>query len=312
MPAARIKPFQFRAAHEAREITHPAAQLPCRASKQHHVVGGLQRLGRRERAFDLTRAPLVFERPDRQVQLRERARQSGERTVHPVEVGLGMERVSRLGRMGAHRPSLDPGRADMLVRQMLLGQPKQIPFDFEPDDAAHRSLLQPRELLAKQMAGREVKRPAGTEIIVAQDPADIGLPWQHAKGRGIRHHDKIGRPGHFLQPEAAATRERREDAGTRAVQHRGGDVDIVTALERRQERLRRYHFGARRAVGIAPGNPHQPDIFAFEPRGNLRGLAALIVGPEPVLFDESSRLGHGFLLRQLSVRGMRLAQCCGF
>ena len=104
--------------------------------------------------------------------------------LHQVHIGLGMERVSGLDRMGADRASLQPGPADVLAGQMLLRQCEADTTRLRARPRCASSLFQPRELLAEQLAGRKMKRLAGTEIFVAQNPADFRLPGQHAERRG--------------------------------------------------------------------------------------------------------------------------------
>ena len=70
----------------------------------------------------------------------------------------------------------------MLVAELILRDAQEIPFDLEADDIAHSLLLQAPQLLAQQMARREMERHAAVEIFVAQNPADAGEPTA-ARGR---------------------------------------------------------------------------------------------------------------------------------
>jgi hypothetical protein len=152
MPAARVVALDCGAAHEARDIAHPAADLACRSPKQDQIVRRLERGPRRKRAFELPRPPLVLDRSQRQAKLLQGVGERGDRRLHEVHIGLGMEGIARLRRAGAQRAALDARAADMLAAEMLFGDAQQVPFDLEPDGAVHAALFQLRELPAQQLA----------------------------------------------------------------------------------------------------------------------------------------------------------------
>ena len=147
-------------------------------------------------------------------------------------------------------------------------------------------LLQPPQLPAQQMPRREMERHAAVEIFVAQNPADARRPRQHAKGRGIGHDGEVGRAGHLGEAHAAAARERGEGARVGGIERRGGDVDVVAVGQRGDEGRHGHRLGARGAVRVGPGEPHELQVFLLDPQLELLGLPALLVGPEAVLFDE--------------------------
>src|ERR1700749_789665 len=60
MPSARVETFYLWPAHEACEMAHAASDLPSGCAEKQHTVGGVQRIGRFEGAFHLTRTPLVL------------------------------------------------------------------------------------------------------------------------------------------------------------------------------------------------------------------------------------------------------------
>ena len=61
VPAAGHDVFKRRAAHEGGVVTGAAQRLSHRAAKQHHVVGGNQRVGGIEHRLDLARTEFDFE-----------------------------------------------------------------------------------------------------------------------------------------------------------------------------------------------------------------------------------------------------------
>ena len=89
MPAGREHIRQFRPAHEGRVIAVAMRDLLHGAAKQHHVVGGLEPLGRLEGEFALARAELDLDRPQRQAQRQDVAPDDFEHRLHLVVALLG-------------------------------------------------------------------------------------------------------------------------------------------------------------------------------------------------------------------------------
>ncbi len=189
MPAARVKAFERRPAHEGREIAEATADLARGGAEENEIVGRFERGSGCECAFHLSGAPFIFKRSKRKIQFLQRIRHRGKRHLHPVQIGFRMERISRLDRIDVRRAALEAGRPDVLKCQMLLGAPQQVPFDLEADAALHPSFCQALDLSPQQMPRRKIERLAGDEIFVAQNPADIRLPGKHPKGCGIGNDD---------------------------------------------------------------------------------------------------------------------------
>jgi len=84
------------------------------------------------------------------------------------------------------------------------------------------------------------------------------------------------------------------------------DVDVVTGLERGDERGDCHRLGTRGAMRIGPGEAHELEVVPLAPALDLLGLPPLLVAPEAVLFDESEGLGQHapFHARVAGRRGM--------
>src|SRR5262245_37029248 len=140
MPAARIKTLECRPAHEGREIAEAPADLTRSGAEKNEIVGCFERGTGREGAFHLSRAPFILERSERKPQFLQCICYRGKRRLHPVEIGLRVERISRLDGIDIRRATLETRHPDVLERQLLIGEPQQIPFDLEADAAFHASL----------------------------------------------------------------------------------------------------------------------------------------------------------------------------
>src|SRR5438093_547320 len=70
------------------------------------------------------------------------------------------------------------------------------------------------------------------------------------------------------------------------IEIRGGDVEVVTDLERRQERRHRHCLGARGAVRIGPGEADEMQVALLQTLFDLLRLPFLVVAVEAVLVDE--------------------------
>ena len=204
-----------------------------------------------------------------------------------------MIRIAGLDRCGFDGPAAPAGITDVVLCQSVLDDVGEIQFDLEPDDVAHAALGEAGELAAQQMAGREMKRPAVDEIVVAQHPAHARRPGQGAERIGIRHDDQVGRARHLVEPHAAAGRERPEHPPARRIQRRGRDIDVVGLDQRAQERGNGDELGPRRAVRFGPGEADETDVALFDTPAELGRAFRLVVRPKPVTLDEA-RGFHGF------------------
>ncbi|MEY9510279.1 hypothetical protein ABIF16_001010 [Bradyrhizobium elkanii] len=77
-------------------------------------------------------------------------------------------------------------------------------FDLEAGDEIVAAAAELIEHLAIEVAGRERHRPAVAEIEVAEQPAGVLRPGQHAERGGVGDHQHVGRALHLLHAEAAA------------------------------------------------------------------------------------------------------------
>src|SRR5579862_3621751 len=135
VPAAGVKSLQRRPAHEGREITEAAADLPCRGAEQEYIIGRLERGARRKCALDLSRAPFILDRAQPEPELLESIAERVEHGLHQIHVGFGVIVVAGLYRPSADRVPACPGHADIVVAQMVFGDAEQIPLDLRADDA---------------------------------------------------------------------------------------------------------------------------------------------------------------------------------
>ncbi len=216
----------------------------------------------------------------------------GEHRLHQIHVGFGVVGKARFGRRGRERSPAHAGDAGVLVAQARVGNAQEIPFDLQADDAVHAAVRKPLEVLAQQLPGREVKGHAAVEVFIAQHPADARRPGQGAKGRRVGDDGEIGRARHLVETHPAAARERGEGAGIGGIERGGRDVDVVAGLERGEEGGHRYRLGARGAVRVGPGKPHEMQVVLLDPALEVLGLPSLLVRPEAVSCDESERLRH--------------------
>ena len=173
MPAARIKALDAGPRHEGCEMAHAPADLSRRRAENEHVIGGGERVARRECALHLTRSPFVFDRAQRQTKRLIAIGERAQHRLHQIHVGFRMIMI----------PGLNGGCGDGLSRFKGL------------------------ERLAQQLARREMKRSPIVEIFVAENPPRARRPWQNAKGRGIWNDGDVRRACHLVQPHAAAAHE---------------------------------------------------------------------------------------------------------
>src|SRR5580692_562573 len=116
--------------------------------------------------------------------------------------------IARLDRDRLYRAAADPGRADIVGAEAVVGDAQQVPLDLRSHDARIAPLGETAQRLAQKLTRREMKRRAVVEIFVAQDPADARRPRQYAECRRIGDDGEIGRARHLVEAHAAAARER--------------------------------------------------------------------------------------------------------
>ncbi len=108
------------------------------------------------------------------------------------------------------------------------------------------------------MAGRERHRLAVLEIDVAQHPAGLRRPGQHAERRRVGDHQEVAAALHLRHAEAAAGGEHREHGLVRGVlgQQRGGDASSRCASPWRRRRPRwSCRAGCRAGRGTTAARP---------------------------------------------------------
>src|SRR5438445_4118558 len=94
MPSGRERIREFWAAHEARMITVPMADLLHGAAKQHHGVGGLKPQRRLECEFALAWTEFDLDRAQRQAERQDVAPDNLEHRLHLVVALLGQVLVA--------------------------------------------------------------------------------------------------------------------------------------------------------------------------------------------------------------------------
>ena len=245
VPAGREHVRQFRPAHEGGVIAVAARDLLHGATKQHHVVGGRQPLGRRKGEFALARAELDLDRAQGQAERQHVAADDFQRRLHLVVALLGQILIAVRQQADRGRP---PGLAGIFRRHVGVFELEEVEFDFQPRDEIVTALSQLIEHLAIEMPRGERHRAAVAEIEVAQQPACGGRPWQHAERRRISHHQHIGGALHLLHAKTAAGGEHRKHRLVRGVlgQHRGGDG--AAALQRGNRLAGHQRLAAQDAV----------------------------------------------------------------
>ena len=134
----------------------------------------------------------------------------------------------------------------LLVAEVILATRSRYHSTSRPTTSAQLLLRQPRELLAQQTAAarNETARRVLKYSSHSIQPTPR-RPRQHAEGRRVGHDREVGRAGHLGEAHAAAARERREGARVGGIERRGGDVDVVAAGQRGEERRHRHRLGAR-------------------------------------------------------------------
>ena len=247
VPAGGEHVRQFRPAHEGGVIAVAAGDLLHGATKQHHVVGGREPLGRLEGEFALARAELDLDRSQRQAERQHVAADDFQRRLHLVVALLGQVLIAVRQQADGRRP---PGLAGILRRHVRVFELEEVEFDLEARDEIVTAASQLIEHLAIEMARGERHRAAVAEIEVAQQPACGRRPGQHAERRRVRHHQHVGGAFHLLHAKTAAGGEHREHRLVRGVlgEHRGGDG--AAAFERSQRFARDQRLAAQDAVLI--------------------------------------------------------------
>ena len=137
-------------------------------------------------------------------------------------------------------------------------------LDLQAGDEVVAALLEPGQDRLIEMPGRERHRPPIGEIDVTQQPSGRGRPGQHAKTRGIWHHQHVGGALHFRHAEAAAGGEDRKHRAVRRVlgEHRGGDG--AAALQRGDRRARHQRLAAQDAVLVGERKPDDFELLLLD------------------------------------------------
>ena len=262
--------------------------------------------------FALARAELDLDRSQGQAERQHVAADDFQRRLHLVVALLGQILI-------AVREQADGGRASGLAgvfrRHVRVFELEEVEFDLQPRDEIVAALSELIENRAIEMPRRERHRAAVVEVEVAQQPARRRRPWQHAKGRRIRHHQNVGGAFHLLHAEAAARREHRKHRLVRGVlgQHRGGDG--AAAFERRQRFAGHQRLAAQDAVLVGERQPDDFEIFLFDDSAQAAGGFLLLFRPETVTFDETQRVilpscRHSGVMRSIETRNLEHSSRC--
>ena len=266
VPPARHHARQARPAHEAGMQSLPGAHLLHGGAHEDQLVGRQHPLRRPEGELDLAWPELHLERAERQVQRLERAAQGLHHRVERVvtqfcEVLIaGVEQRGQSGAaVSAHRAARD-----------------DVAFDLYARGEAQPPLLQLGHLSGQQRARGEGHGAPVREEQVAQQPAGMRRPGQHAEGRGIGQHDHVRRPPQRRVRKGAAAVEHRERGFAREVLHqqRGRGVG---AVGQQPGRLRRHQrLAAEHAMRVGEGQPHHLQPITGDARGDLGGQPVLL------------------------------------
>src|SRR5262249_13766849 len=128
MPATRHEIGQLRAAHEARMIAVPAADLLRGAAEQHHGVSWIQACLRTEGEFALARSEFDFDRPKRQAESKHVAAYRLKDRLNLVEAGFGEILIAGRDQAYFQRFSGPAGVRGLQSRVLDL---EYVKFDFE-------------------------------------------------------------------------------------------------------------------------------------------------------------------------------------
>ena len=138
VPAGREHVRQFRPAHEGRVIAVAAGDLLHGRTKQHHVVGGRQPLGRRKSEFALARAELDLDRSQGQAERQHVAPDDFQRRLHLVVALLGQILIAVRQQADRWRRA---GLAGILRRHVRVFELEEVEFDFQPRDEIVAALV---------------------------------------------------------------------------------------------------------------------------------------------------------------------------
>ena len=188
-------------------------------------------------------------RAQRQAEIDDVGAQDLQDRVHLVVALLGQVLVALVQQRHVGRLAGLAGVGRIAEAELALLQLEEMELDFEAGDEIVAAVAQRLERAAVDVARAERHRPAVGKMDVAQHPAGMRRPRQHAEGRGIGQHHHVGRALELLHAEAAARLPDREHRAVRGVlqQHRRGEADAV--LQRRVDLARRQRScrAARRA-----------------------------------------------------------------
>ncbi len=173
--------------------------------------------------------------------------------------------------------------------QTRIVQLEDVELDLEPGDIVEPGIGELLQRAAIEVAGRERHRLAVGEIDVAQHPAGLRRPGQHAERGGIGDHQEIAAAFHLRHAEAAARREHRKDRPMRRVlgEQRGGDR---AAVAHHAGGLAGHHgLAAQDAVLVRERQPHDLEAVLLDPFVGVGRRLELLVAPQPVTLHEAAR-----------------------
>jgi hypothetical protein len=243
-----------------------------------------QPVQRVERDLQLTRAPLVLDRPQRQAhvevgvpQLLDHIVDAGEPDLGEVLVALLQDADLRRRRRPARLVELDP-----------VGVPAyDVELDLEPGDELEAQLSGRIDLLLEQMTAVERHRLAVGEVRVGDDPAGAVGPRQDPERRRVRNQNHVREAGELRDVEAAPWHEQRREhvVGSVHAEQRGREVDAV--LQRCQVVQRRHELAPRLAVLVHPDHPDGAEPVLLDQLGAALARRLLRRGEQVVVVDEA-------------------------
>ena len=210
-----------------------------------------------------------------------------------LEDGLDLVEA-RLGQiLVALRDQADLGRrarpGGVVRAQAGIVELEHVELDLEARHVIEPGLGQLVQRAAIEMAGGERHLPAVLEIDVAQHPAGLRRPGQHAEGGGIGDHEEVAGALHLRHAEAAPGREDREHrlVGVSFAEQRGGDRAAVAHDMR--SFVRHHRLAAQDAMLIGKRQADDLEPVLLDPFVGMGRRLELFVVPQPLALDEAAR-----------------------
>ena len=319
VPAAGHDVGKRRATHEGRVITGAMQRLLHTIAKAHHLVGCRQGVGGAEDGFDLARAELDLQRPQRQAQALRGVAHDGQGLIGLVGPALSQQVVAGVDHRHPGRLAGPGGQGRV---EAILVDAVDVEFDLQATAQAVARRGQARQCLLQHMARIDGHGAAVGKVRLGAQPAGVGRPGQATQAARVgQQHQVVGKAkaGQVIQ------RTRLEHGVSRAVravlEQHGADQPQAVAqgvghgikgwlrwpLTSRVMRCgvcrQRSHQGlaAQRTVQVTPGDAHllqaqlthlRQGAFAGRGAGQAVCAAALGEGAHGALLGATSDCSH--------------------